>query len=70
MLTFEEIIQNDGAAGRGIVIDYNQKSREIVFTRIDYTGNRVWDIVSYATNEMGEQIATYRDAKTAKRMIR
>lgn len=70
MLTFEEIIQNDGAAGRGVVIDYNPKSREIVFTRIDYTGERVWDIVSYANNDMGEQIATYHDAKTAKQMIR
>jgi hypothetical protein len=70
MLTFDEIIQNDGTAGRGTVIDYNRESREIVFTRLDYTGDRVWDIVSYASNDMGEQIATYRDAKTAKRMIR
>ena len=67
---FNNIRTADYVDGRGTCIFIVERTRMVVFSRLDQFGNRVFDVVDYMENEHGAHVGTYYDKETAKNVAK
>ena len=67
---FNNIRTADYVKGRGTCIYISERTKTVVFSRLNSFNNRVFDVVDYMENESGHQVGTYHDKETAKNVAK